>query len=67
MKAMLGFNNLFIWPDALPSSTVASIPQLASVTIAKNYFLHTITVTVTERQPFAVWCMMPADDCYLVR
>ncbi len=63
-KAMLGFNNLFIWPDALPAATVAAIPQLAGVTLAKNYFLHTITVTVTERQPFAVWCLMPADDCY---
>lgn len=64
LKAMLGFNNLFIWPDTLPSSTVATIPQLDSIAIAKNYFLHTITVTVTERQPFAVWCQMPADDCY---
>ncbi len=64
LAAMLGFNSLFIWPRALPSSTVATIPQLAGVTIAKNYFLHTITVTVTERQPFAVWCVMPDDDCY---
>jgi hypothetical protein len=64
LKAMLGFNNLLIWPDTLPTSTIATIPQLAGVTIAKNYFLHTITITVTERQPFAVWCQMPADDCY---
>jgi hypothetical protein len=64
LKAILGFNNLLIWPSALPSSTVAAIPQLAGVTITKNYFLHTITVTVTERQPFAVWCVMPDDDCY---
>jgi hypothetical protein len=70
LKALLGFNSLFIWPRALPSSTVGAIPQLAGVTITKNYFLHTITVTVTERQPFAVWCVMDAaaaqtgDDCY---
>jgi hypothetical protein len=64
LKAMLGFNNLLIWPDALPTSTVAAIPQLDGVTIAKNYFLHTITVAVAERQPFAIWCQMPADDCY---
>jgi cell division septal protein FtsQ len=62
-SAMLGFNNMLIWPAALPSSTVATIPQLAGITIAKNYFLHTITVTVTERQPFAIWCTMPDDAC----
>lgn len=59
-KALYGFRNMLIWPSALPSSTVATVPQLAGVTIAKNYFFHTITVTVTERKPFAVWCDMPA-------
>jgi hypothetical protein len=62
-KAMLGFHDLFIWPSALPSSTVALIPQLAGVTISKNYFTHSITVTVTERQPFAVWCDV-SDSCF---
>ncbi len=63
-KALFGFDNMLIWPDALPSATLALIPRLAGITISKDYFLHTITVTVTERQPFAVWCEMPADDCY---
>jgi hypothetical protein len=62
-KAMLGFHNLFIWPSALPSSTVALIPQLAGITMSKNYFTHSITVTATERQPFAVWCT-PDDSCF---
>lgn len=64
LKAFLGFNNLFIWPDTLPSSTVADIPQLSAITISKDYFLHTITVTATERQPFAVWCLMSTGQCY---
>lgn len=64
MKAMLGFDNMLIWPKAIPSSTFAVVPQLAGITISKNYFLHTITVTVTERVPYAVWCVMPADDCF---
>lgn len=68
-KAMLGTQNMFIWPSALPSSTVAVIPQLAGVTIAKNYIFHTITITATERQPFAVWCVDAAaaannGQCY---
>ncbi|HVO28955.1 MAG TPA: hypothetical protein VMT81_03165 [Candidatus Paceibacterota bacterium] len=62
LKAMLGFTNMLVWPGALPTSTVAVIPQLADVSIAKDYFLHTITVTVAERQPFAVWCLMAAED-----
>ena len=62
LKAFLGFRNMLIWPDALPSSTLAFIPQLAGVTISKDYFLRTITVTVAERQPFAVWCLMPAEN-----
>lgn len=58
-NAMLGFGNMLIWPDALPTSTIAVVPRLAGVTISKNYFLHTINVTATERTPFAVWCVMP--------
>jgi len=61
-KAMLGFNNMLIWPDALSASAVATIPQLAGVTISKDYFFHTITVTVTERAPFAVWCATPHSE-----
>ena len=61
---MLGFDNMLIWPNALSSSTFAAEPRLAGITISKNYFLHTITVTATERAPFAVWCSMPADNCY---
>ena len=64
MKNLLGFKNLLVWPDALPSSTVALVPQLSGVTIAKNYVLHTVTVTVTERQPFAVWCTMATGQCF---
>lgn len=63
-KALLGFDSMLIWPDVLPTSTVSTIPQLSAITISKDYFLHTITVTVTERQPFGIWCLMPADDCY---
>lgn len=60
-RALLGFHNMLIWPKALSSSSIAVIPQLAGITMAKNYFLHTITVTVTERQPLGVWCEVPDD------
>lgn len=60
LKALLGFKNMLIWPDALSTSTLAIIPRLAGITISKDYLFHTITVVVTERQPFAVWCLMNA-------
>jgi hypothetical protein len=66
LKALLGFKNMLIWPRALSSGTISVIPQLAGVTIDKDYFLHTITVTVTERQPFAAWCTNPTgnESCF---
>lgn len=59
VKQLFGFKNILIWPSSLPSATIAMIPQLANIKISKDYFLHTVTVTATERQPFAVWCRLP--------
>ncbi len=66
-KAFLGFKNMLVWPGSLPSATVAMIPRLAGVAIARNFFFDTVTVAVTERQPFAIWCLMNApggERCY---
>jgi cell division septal protein FtsQ len=54
--ALLGWNNMLSWPDQISSSNLALIPQLASVSISKDYFAHTITLNVTERNPFGIWC-----------
>lgn len=62
-RSLLGFNNMLLWPEALPSATVAMIPQLANVSISKNYFFHTIAVTVAEREPFGAWCLA-GGSCY---
>jgi len=59
IKPMLGFKNMLVWPANIPSSTLAWIPQLASLTVSKDYFSHTVTITVTERQPLAIWCFVP--------
>ena len=63
-RELLGFKNMLTWPSTISSGTLSLIPQLASLSISKNYFSRTITVNVSERQPFAVWCSMPADDCF---
>ncbi len=64
IKAHLGTRNMLVWPGSLPTNDLAVIPQLASINIAKDYFSHTVTARVAERQPFGIWCLMPDDSCY---
>jgi cell division septal protein FtsQ len=62
VRSLFGAGNMLAWPDALASSDLAVDPRIADVTLSKNYWSHTITVTVTERKPFAIWCDMPKAD-----
>jgi hypothetical protein len=55
-RAALTFKNMLLWPDAIPQKELQMIPQLASANISKDFFSHTITITVTERTPFGIWC-----------
>jgi hypothetical protein len=55
-NSVLGFKNMMIWPDTLSANELMLIPQLAGVTLDKDYFAHTITANVSERQPFGIWC-----------
>ncbi len=72
LEAVLGWGNMLVWPDAIPTSTLAMAPQIASITVTKDYFAHTITLAVTERQPFGIWCFVPGgpgadgtgEQCY---
>jgi hypothetical protein len=60
IRSLLGLGNILAWPSGeLPASGIDLIPQLADVSISKNYFSHSVAVSVTERQPFAIWCEMP--------
>ena len=61
-STILGTKNMLIWPRALASSDIALVPQLAGVALQKNYADHTITASVIEREPVAIWCEMPAID-----
>jgi hypothetical protein len=65
-KALLGFRNILMWPSSLGASDLRFVPQIAAIKISKNYGTHTITASVTERVPFAIWCVSPAADerCY---
>ena len=65
-KALLGFRNMLIWPYSVAPDDLRMIPQLAALTLSKDYFSHTITATATERKPFGIWCLRPEaeEQCY---
>ena len=52
----LGFNNFLIWPNELSSSSFKNLPIVEGITFSKDYFSHTLSASVLERQPFGIWC-----------
>jgi hypothetical protein len=62
LSSLLGMNNMLVWPKVLATSDVALVPQLANVVLEKSYTNHTLTLSVTERVPLAIWCEMPGVD-----
>ena len=58
-------NNIFLFnADALGRDMVAYFPRIKSAHVTRASILATaITVSITERQPFALWCGQ-ASDCY---
>jgi len=63
LKALLGMDNMLVWPTTIISSSdLAIIPQLENVSISKDYWAHTVTVNVTERNIFAIWCFDTGDS-----
>lgn len=61
-SSLLGMRNLLIWPNAIATSEAASIPEVASISLEKDYGNHTLVASVTERKPLAIWCEMPPND-----
>jgi hypothetical protein len=53
---LAGIQNMMAWPSSLSQNDLAFMPQLAAVTISKDYWDHTVTANVTERKAFAIWC-----------
>jgi hypothetical protein len=56
----LGIKNMLAWPSSIPSSALALEPGLETASLEKSYKDHVVTVTVTEREPVAIWCVMPS-------
>ncbi|MDE2019217.1 MAG: hypothetical protein KGJ13_02610 [Patescibacteria group bacterium] len=70
-KSLLGMDDILIWPSGrLPASETAMLPQLADLSVSKNYFTRTITLAAVERQAIGTWCLMQStssgsgETCY---
>ena len=63
----LSKDNIFLYnPKAIQREIVGYFPRIASATISRaSLFSTAITVTVVERQPFALWCTDDTEtNCY---
>jgi hypothetical protein len=56
LPAAFTFGSMFLWPTQVATDDLQMITQLADVSVAKDYFSHTVTLTATERAPAGVWC-----------
>jgi hypothetical protein len=61
-KFLFGPDNMLAWPRTIASSDLAAAPGILGITLAKDYWTHTITATVGVREPFAIWCDMPKNN-----
>ena len=61
-RSALTFGNMLLWPETIPQKELDLIPQLASANISKDFFSHTVTITVAERKPFGIWCFSVPPD-----
>lgn len=53
----LGSNNLLVWPDSFSGKDLSLIPSIRSAQVEKDYSAKKITVNVTMRRPFGIWCL----------
>lgn len=62
-------NNILLYPKGpIHSALLEAFPALASISIQAENF-HTISVTVSERQPKALWCgdtVATSSPCFLL-
>ena len=61
LARFLGARNYFAWPNAVESP----FASLASLTIEKNFWAKTVTLTAEKRSEYGTWCALlpePAAD-----
>jgi len=58
-----GFENILAWPGGIiadPSS------EISEIMIRKNWFKKTVSIQVSERERFAIWCVNSGEKCYWI-
>ena len=60
--------NIFVYPSAVIEKDIPlQFPRIASASVSRSsLFGTTLSVTVEERQPFALWCEAGSSSCYQV-
>lgn len=57
----LGANNILIWKQEKIGEFLKNEPQIAELTIEKDYFKRLIKIEAKEREKFGIWC---ANNCF---
>ncbi|MDP3948491.1 MAG: FtsQ-type POTRA domain-containing protein [bacterium] len=59
-KRILGTRNILAWPNSFSGSNLKFLPELKSFSVEKSYGQRKIKITVEEKKPFGVWCLLGA-------
>jgi len=60
-KRILGTRNILAWPNSFSGSNLKFLPELKSFSVQKSYGQRKIKITVDEKKPFGVWCLLGAQ------
>ncbi len=64
---LLGFDNILVWKNGNFEEIFKLYPQIAELTIEKDYFERQIGIIIRERQRKGIWCVNDSSDalkCY---
>ncbi|OGY98863.1 MAG: hypothetical protein A3B13_00955 [Candidatus Liptonbacteria bacterium RIFCSPLOWO2_01_FULL_45_15] len=59
-KSVFGTGNILTWPDGFSGESLKFLPELKSFSVQKSYGQRKIKITVEEKKPFGVWCLLGA-------
>jgi len=62
VKYFLGTSNILFWPADFPEGNAVFLPAVGNVKIDKNYLQRKISVQITERKPYGIWCLGSSDE-----
>ena len=63
-RALLGINNILIWPERLSEEDLIFLPKAQSVELEKDYEGRSVIVKVVEREPYGIWCLTSPLECW---